>query len=147
MELKDIQVIEGKVYSDLPHPYIMGLGIRTRDYECDVQGIVNNANYLHYLEITRHAFCEREGYDFGRMTADGCIVVMSRVEINYISSLHGNELFLSCMWVERKGPRFLFHQDLFRDGQPIVRAIATIVATREGHITKGDDLAVKLGIN
>lgn len=32
------------------------LTIKVRDYEVDSQGIVNNANYLHYLEITRHDF-------------------------------------------------------------------------------------------
>ena len=30
--------------------------MEVRDYECDIQGIVNNANYLHYLEHTRHRF-------------------------------------------------------------------------------------------
>ena len=37
--------------------YDFVLPLTVRDYELDVQGIVNNANYLHYLEHTRHAFC------------------------------------------------------------------------------------------
>ena len=36
--------------------YIFSLEIPVRDYELDSEGIVNNANYLHYLEHTRHAF-------------------------------------------------------------------------------------------
>ena len=36
--------------------YIYELTLKVRDYECDLQGIVNNANYQHYLEHTRHEF-------------------------------------------------------------------------------------------
>ena len=36
--------------------YIYELKMKVRDYECDLQGIVNNANYQHYLEHTRHEF-------------------------------------------------------------------------------------------
>ena len=36
--------------------YIYELTMKVRDYECDLQGIVNNANYQHYLEHTRHEF-------------------------------------------------------------------------------------------
>lgn len=36
--------------------YIFELPFKVRDYECDLQGIVNNANYQHYTEHTRHEF-------------------------------------------------------------------------------------------
>ena len=26
--------------------------MEVRDYECDIEGIVNNANYLHYMDVT-----------------------------------------------------------------------------------------------
>ena len=29
--------------------YIYELEMKVRDYECDLQGIVNNANYQHYI--------------------------------------------------------------------------------------------------
>ncbi len=35
---------------------IFELRIKVRDYECDIQGIVNNANYQHYTEHTRNEF-------------------------------------------------------------------------------------------
>lgn len=41
--------------------YIYTLEIAVRDYEVDSEGIVNNANYLHYLEMTRHEFCRGLG--------------------------------------------------------------------------------------
>ena len=34
---------------DIMANYIFELKDKVRDYECDLQGIVNNANYQHYL--------------------------------------------------------------------------------------------------
>ena len=39
--------------------YIFETTMEVRDYECDIQGIVNNANYLHYIEHTRHLFLQK----------------------------------------------------------------------------------------
>ena len=55
--------------------YIFTLEIAVRDYELDSEGIVNNANYLHYLEHTRHAFVKREGIPFGSLTRAGLIQI------------------------------------------------------------------------
>ena len=32
--------------------YIFKLTDKVRDYECDLQGVVNNSNYQHYMEHT-----------------------------------------------------------------------------------------------
>ena len=34
-----------------------------RDYECDLQGIVNNAVYQNYLEHARHLYLQSKGID------------------------------------------------------------------------------------
>lgn len=125
-------------------PYQFGLYLAVRDYETDAQGIVNNANYLHYLEHTRHMFCKWRGMTFGDMLQEGIIAVLKRLEIEYRSSLCGGDLAKSCLWVERKGPRFIFHQDIFRwpdMTSPVTSAIATVVATRDGKVLRGDELA------
>ena len=39
--------------------------MEVRDYECDLQGIVNNAEYQHYLEHARHQFLRSVGHVVG----------------------------------------------------------------------------------
>ncbi len=36
--------------------YKFCLDFKVRDYECDMEGIVNNATYMNYLEHARHEF-------------------------------------------------------------------------------------------
>ena len=77
--------------------------IKVRDYEVDSQGIVNNANYLHYLEITRHDFCEHAGTTFRAMQEQGLDPVVRKIEIEYLSSLTLGETMISRLSMERKG--------------------------------------------
>ena len=127
--------------------YIFTLEIAVRDYELDSEGIVNNAVYLHYLEHTRHAFVKQEGIPFGSLTSDGLIPVVRRMEIDYHTPLRTGDVMLSRLWIERKGARFIFNQDIFRkaDGAPVVSAVVTIVCMeKDGRINRGDDLAARI---
>ncbi len=127
--------------------YIFTLEIAVRDYELDSEGIVNNAIYLHYLEHTRHAFVKQEGIPFGSLTSDGLVPVVRRMEIDYFTPLRTGDVMLSRLWIERKGPRFIFYQDIFRkvDGAPVVSAVVTIVCMeKNGRINRGDDLAERI---
>ena len=127
--------------------YIFTLEIAVRDYELDSEGIVNNAIYLHYLEHTRHAFVKQEGIPFGSLTSDGLIPVVRRMEIDYHTPLRTGDVMLSRLWIERKGPRFIFYQDVFKNegGAPVVNAVVTIVCMeKDGRINRGDDLAARI---
>lgn len=122
--------------------YIFELELKVRDYELDAEGIVNNANYLHYLEYTRHEFCEQAGLSFAEMRRQGIDPVVSRAEIDYLVPLKAGDHFVSKLGLERKGARFIFNQDIFHsDGRPVVRAVITAVALHEGHLTRGEALA------
>jgi acyl-CoA thioester hydrolase len=127
--------------------YIFTLEIAVRDYELDSEGIVNNAIYLHYLEHTRHAFVKQEGIPFGSLTSDGLMPVVRRLEIKYCTPLRSGDVMLSHLWIERKGPRFVFYQDLFRkaDEVPVAKAVVTIVCMdKDGRINRGDELAERI---
>lgn len=123
--------------------YVFELPMRVRDYEVDCQGIVNNANYLHYMEHTRHEFCRWAGCSFASMHAAGIDPVLRRVDIEYRHSLTFGQDFLSCLNMRREGPRFIFEQDIYTlpDRQPVTTARVEVVTTRGGHITRGDELA------
>ena len=59
--------------------------MEVRDYECDIEGIVNNANYLHYMEHTRHLFLKECGLSFAEMHAKGVDAVVARMNLQYKS--------------------------------------------------------------
>ncbi len=123
-------------------PYIFELEMKVRDYEVDSQGIVNNANYLHYLEHTRHEFCEAVGVSFRQMQSRGIDPVVSKIEISYLTPLRLADRMRSCLWLERKGARFIFHQDIYdMKGNMVVRALVNIVSLENGRLSRGDTLA------
>ena len=66
--------------------YIYELEMKVRDYECDLQGIVNNANYQHYLEHTRHEFLTSVGISFAALHEQGVDPVVDRKSTRLNSS-------------------------------------------------------------
>ena len=128
-------------------PYIYGLPLKVRDYEVDSQGIVNTANYLHYLEHTRHEFCQERGISFRDMQRAGIDPVVRKIEISYLTPLRLAEEMESKLWMERRGARFIFHQDIFNaKGKEVVRALVHIVCLENGRISRGDTLAEAFGL-
>ena len=67
--------------------YIYEIEMKVRDYECDLQGVVNNANYQHYFEHARHEFLESVGANFGKLHNEGVDAMVARVEIDYKNSI------------------------------------------------------------
>lgn len=121
--------------------YVFSIDIEVRDYELDAEGIVNNANYLHYLEYTRHRFCQQAGYTFGQMTQDGLAPVVNHIEVDYKTPMRSDEVMESKLWVERQGPRFIFHQDIFNKatGAMAISALVSIVTLKDGRLSRGDE--------
>ena len=94
--------------------YIFETQMEVRDYECDIEGIVNNANYLHYMEHTRHLFLRSRGLSFAAMHEKGIDAVVARMNLQYKTPLRCDDLFNSRLWIEKTGLRYIFHQDIYR---------------------------------
>ena len=124
--------------------YVFELPIKVRDYEVDAEGIVNKANYLHYLEHTRHEFCQFAGFTFREMHSQGIDPVLRKVEIEYLTPLGLGEEMISKLNISRKGARFIFQQDIYKpDGTPVVKSIVTVACLENGRLGRGDLLAQK----
>ncbi|MDR0541923.1 MAG: acyl-CoA thioesterase [Dysgonamonadaceae bacterium] len=114
--------------------------MKVRDYECDVQGIVNNANYLHYFENTRHEFMQSIGTSFKESHALGVDPVVVRADLHYKTPLTGGDIFLSSLTVERKGVKIIFHQAIRRksDGALCCQGLIEAVILIHGQLSRGD---------
>ncbi len=94
--------------------YQFQLEFQVRDYECDMQGHVNNAVYLNYLEHCRHEFIKELGLDFSELVRRGISLVVIRAEIDYKYSLRSGDRFMVGVILERVSPlRYRFIQDLY----------------------------------
>ncbi len=89
--------------------------LKVRDYECDTQGHVNNANYQHYFEVARHEFLEKVGLNFHQLHLNGIDAVVAKVEIRYKVPLVGMDTFKCTVTrLERVGVKYIFHQEIIR---------------------------------
>lgn len=132
------------------NPEIFDLEFAVRDYECDLQGVVNNANYQHYLEHARHAFLISKGISFFDLHNEGIDLIVTRVEIDYKYPLRSCDKFIVRVEIQREGnARLAFIQDIFRipDNKYIVHAKVTGVATKKGRPVPPGRLIEQLGLD
>jgi acyl-CoA thioester hydrolase len=126
-----------------------GVEFIVRDYECDLQGVVNNANYQHYLEHARHEFLISKGINFVDLHHQGIDLIVTRVEIDYKFPLRSRDRFIVKIDIQREGnARLLFIQDIYRipDEKLIVQAKVTGVATKNGRPVPPGKLVEQLGL-
>ena len=124
------------------------LEFEVRDYECDLQGVVNNANYLHYLEHARHRWLEVMGIDFAALHKEGIDLVVARIEIDYRYPLQSRDRFVVRSKIRRDGKlKLICNQDIYRrpDEKLIVQAVVTAVALQNGRPIVPSVILGKLG--
>lgn len=110
------------------------LEMKVRDYECDMQGIVNNAVYQNYLEWARHEFLLSRGLSFADLTARGVIIVVIRAELDYRAALRSGECFsVSVSARQSSRVRMTFDQQIRRHpaGELVLEAEITATSLNE----------------
>lgn len=114
--------------------------MKVRDYECDMQGVVNNANYLHYFEATRHELMDHCGLKLETLTKQNVIPLLRNANISFKNSLHGMDEFLSTITIEREGLRYYFLQEITRlsDNKVCAKAVIEVVCLIDGKISEPD---------
>jgi acyl-CoA thioester hydrolase len=89
--------------------------MQVRDYELDMQGIVNNAVYQNYLEHARHEYIKTRGLDFAEFSKRGINFVAIRIELDYKYPLKSGDRFSVSVQVAMESPlRIVFDQAITR---------------------------------
>ncbi len=122
--------------------YIFEHRDKVRDYECDVQGIVNNANYQHYLEHARHEFLLSHGVSFMDLHERGTDAVVARITIQFKTPLRSRDEYVVRIRVKKEGIKWIFIQDIFRasDDKVCVRAQVDTVCLINGRLGDSEEL-------
>ncbi|MGL4851161.1 MAG: acyl-CoA thioesterase [Phocaeicola sp.] len=118
--------------------YIHELTLKVRDYECDLQGIVNNANYQHYLEHARHEFLCSVGLHFAQMHEQGVDPVVARLHMAFKTPLKSGDLFTCKLYLKKEGIKYIFVQDIFRtsDQKCVLKATVEAVCMVHGKLAE-----------
>lgn len=102
-----------------------------RDYELDIQGIVNNSVYQNYLEHARHEYIKTIGIDFKEYAQRGINFVVIRAELDYKFPLTSGNKFWVGVRMELESPvRMTFFQEIYRlsDNKLILKGKITATA-------------------
>lgn len=118
--------------------YTYELQMKVRDYECDIQGIVNNSVYQNYLEHARHEFLLANNVSFADLHNIGIDAVVARVEMAFKTPLRPGDEFLVKLYVAKEGFKYVFHQAIYRksDMKLSIKARVDTVVLVDGKLTQ-----------
>jgi len=113
--------------------------LTVRDYELDMQGIVNNSVYQNYLEHARHEFLHHQGIDFADLTERGVILVVKSISMDFKNSLKSKDKFKVIVETYKEGHlKLVFKQTIIRlsDNKVALTANVTGVCLINGRLVK-----------
>jgi len=117
--------------------------IEVRDYECDIQGIVNNAVYMNYLEHGRHEWLRAHNIDFQALHDQGLDLVVIRAEMDFHQSLRpGDIVEIRTSFKQESRLRWLAEQMIYRANELCLSAkiFGTCVDRKRNKPSVCDDL-------
>src|SRR3954447_5543773 len=79
------------------------LEIVVRPTEIDVNGHVNNARYVEYLEWGREEWYDRQGFAYDRLRGLGAVTVVVNINLNLRRPCRQGDRLRIVTWPERRG--------------------------------------------
>ena len=129
--------------------YDFTLDFKVRDYELDMEGVVNNSVYMNYLEHARHEFLLSKGIDFAECTEKGIILIVAKAVLEFKQSLRsGDRFWIGINCVPASKVRIVFQQDIYRypDNKLILKGEITGTGLgKNGRPHVPDELLEKFG--
>jgi acyl-CoA thioester hydrolase len=123
--------------------HLFEIELSVRDYELDLQGIVNNSVYQNYLEHARHEFLYSKDIDFAALHEEGKDLIISRVGIDYKHPLKSHDRFRVTLNIHREGHlKIVFDQKILRipDDKLILKAKVEGVCLYQGELVKPEQI-------
>ncbi len=114
-----------------------------RDYELDMQGIVNNSVYQNYLEHARHEYLHFHGIDFADLTERGVILVVKNISMDFKNSLKSKDQFKVLVETYKEGHlKLVFKQTIINtsNNKVALSALVTGVCLVNGRLVKPETI-------
>lgn len=120
--------------------YVFEIQLKVRDYECDIQGVVNNAVYQSYLEHARHEYLLSKSQSFKELTAQGILLMVARIEMDFKRSLSSTDVFTVQLRTERQGVKLVFFQEIIHssDQALCLKAKVDVIAKVGDKLSRGE---------
>jgi thioesterase III len=105
------------------------LEIVVRCTEIDVNGHVNNAKFVEYLEWGREEWYDRHGFAYDRLKGLGAITVVVNINLNFRQPCRQGDRLRIVTWPQRRGhTSFALAQRIERsDGTVVADGVVTLV--------------------
>jgi acyl-CoA thioester hydrolase len=111
--------------------------LRVRYHECDAQGVVFNANYFAYFDVTLTELWREAFGSYGAMVAGGVDVVVAEARARFLSPARfDDEIDVVCA-IERLGTTsMVIRLDVVREGEELIEGHMRYVFVDAGTTVK-----------